>query len=81
MLMNPHAVWVCIIFAGGFGVKYFSLYLSVTGGGREEKRKEDEEVEFKGKRQRFDVRAAEITLSLIRAHLETCRIITHGFTV
>lgn len=44
--------------------------------------KKTREVDPKGREPGFDVmRAAEISLRLIKAHLETYMSITHGFTV
>lgn len=59
---------------------YF-LYCSVRAGAEEKnKRGQGGGIEKKG--QGLNVsRAARITPRLIRAHLETCRTITHGFTV
>lgn len=80
-LMHTHTVLVHFTLAAKCWLK---SVLSVVEWLEKQKRKikETKEEELKRRGQGLNVtRVARITPMLIRAHLETCRIITHGFTV
>lgn len=78
MLMHTHTVLVLFICAAKFWLKCI-LSIIVRLEEQERKIKENKEEELKGRGQGLNVtRVARITPRLIRAYLETCRIITHG---